>query len=664
MLGDTAVAVNPKDERYKKLVGKKLRLPLMEREIPIIADDFADPQFGSGAVKVTPAHDPNDFQIGLRHNLPQINVMDEQARINENGGPYAGLDRYEAREKVLHDLERRGLLAGIKDHAHAIGKCDRCKTIVEPRLSTQWFIKIQPLADRAITAVETGEIRFTPENYAKTYFEWMRNIHDWCISRQLWWGHRIPAWHCSDCGEITVARIAPAKCKCGSGKVTQDPDVLDTWFSSGLLPFTVFGWPEKTRDLDVFYPTTLLITGFDILFFWVARMIMLGCHFMDGHPQGSVPFQNVYIHALVRDADRQKMSKTKGNVIDPIEVTEKYGTDAVRFTLASMASPGTDIAFNESRTEGYRAFANKIWNAARFMFMNMDRAEKVQPGQGAAPNLLDRLEDRWIFSRLYRVAGEVNQALEAYRFDEAANAVYKFFWGEFCDWYLELIKPRLTGEGQEAAKALALLGSLFEGALRLLSPFMPFITEEIWQAMYEGKPPEKSIALAAYPQLEQERLNDTAEEQMAVLQELIVNVRNMRAELKVEPRVKTPVSIHADACVQKLVEENRGMLERLANVEGIEFVGESLAKVAGARTTAQFEAALVYERKIDVAAERERLTKELKKLEGQLANTSRQLGNEQFLSKAPAHVVEGLRRQEAELKLLLEKIKRALDNLG
>jgi valyl-tRNA synthetase len=663
MLGDTAVAVNPKDKRYKKLVGKKVRLPLLDREIPIIADDFADPQFGSGAVKVTPAHDPNDFQIGLRHNLPQINVMDEQARINENGGPYAGHDRYEVRERVLHDLEERGLLAGVKDHAHAIGKCDRCKTIVEPRLSTQWFIRIQPLADRAIEAVEQGEIKFTPENYAKTYFEWMRNIHDWCISRQLWWGHRIPAWHCPECGEIMVARTAPGKCKCGNGKLTQDPDVLDTWFSSGLLPFTVFGWPEKTRDLDVFYPTTLLITGFDILFFWVARMIMLGCHFMAGHRQGSVPFQNIYIHALVRDADRQKMSKTKGNVIDPIEVTEKYGTDAVRFTLASMASPGTDIAFNESRTEGYRAFANKIWNAARFMFMNMDRAGEAKLGDGAAPGLLDRLEDRWIFSRFYRVAGEVNQALEAYRFDEAANAVYKFFWGEFCDWYLELIKPRLATEG-EGAKAVALLGDLFEGALRLLSPFMPFITEEIWHAIYEGKPPAKSIALLAYPQLDQKWLNDAAEEQMSLLQELIVNIRNMRAELKVEPKLKTPIKIHAEACVQKLVQENRGMLERLASVEEIEFVNESLARVAGARTTPKFEAALVYERKIDVAAERERLAKDLSKAEGPLANLERQLANEQFLSKAPAHVVEGMRKQAAELKLLIEKIKRALDNLS
>src|SRR6202521_179241 len=431
LLGDTAVAVNPKDKRYTALHGRKLILPLLEREIPIITDDFADPAFGTGAVKVTPAHDPNDFQMGLRHNLPQISIMDEQARINENGGPYAGLDRFKAREKILSDLEALGLLVSVKDHPHAIGKCDRCQTVVEPRVSTQWFVKIKPLADRAIEAVEKGEIVFTPANYAKAYFEWMRNIYHWCISRQLWWGHRIPAWHCLTCREIIVARTAPTSCsKCGGSQLEQENDVLDTWFSSALLPFTASGWPEKTRDLDVFYPTSLLITGFDILFFWVARMIMLGCHFMADHPQGSVPFRDVYIHALVRDADRQKMSKVKGNVIDPIEVTEKYGTDAVRFTLASMASPGTDIAFNPDRTEGYRAFANKIWNAARFVFMNLDRVGGVSLTQGAPPEEMLRLENRWILSRFYRVAGEVNQSLTEYRFDEAASTIYKFFWGE------------------------------------------------------------------------------------------------------------------------------------------------------------------------------------------------------------------------------------------
>jgi valyl-tRNA synthetase len=686
MLGDTAVAVNPRDQRYTALVGKKVVLPLMERQILIIADDFADPQFGSGAVKVTPAHDPNDFQIGLRHNLAQINVMDDQARINENGGPYAGLDRFEAREKIIRDLEHRGLFGGAKDYVHAIGKCDRCKTIIEPRLSTQWFVAVNKepkggglsLAGAARQAVAKNHIRFTPENYRTIYLQWMDNIHDWCVSRQLWWGHRIPAWHCADCGEITVARSAPIRCKCGSSRLEQETDVLDTWFSSGLLPFTTLGWPEATRDLKVFYPTSLLVTAYEILFFWVARMIMFGCHFMmpphrPAFPGGAspgkaelkdaIPFREVYIHALVRDAERQKMSKVKGNVIDPIEVTEKYGTDAVRFTLASMASPGTDIAFNESRTEGYRAFANKIWNAARFMFMNLDRTGGSLTA-GAPPQAMERLENRWIYSRFYRVAGEVNESLAAYRFDEAANTVYAFFWGEFCDWYLEIIKPALSGPEAEARPTLALLGNVFEGALRLLSPFMPFITEEIWHAVYEGKPPLKSIALARYPELDARWLNDQAEELMAVLQDLIRNIRDLRADMKVEPKIKTPIRVHTGKEVQKLVEENRGMVERLASVQGIEFVRESLAQAAGARATSRFEVAVMYEQKVDVAAERERLTKELKKLEGQLANAQRQLGNEQFLSKAPANVVDGLRKQEAELKIVVRKVRAALGNLG
>ena len=397
MLGDTAIAVNAKDERYTHLHGKNVLLPLMNREIPIITDELAQPEFGTGAVKVTPAHDPNDFQAGKRHNLPQIDVMDEHAHMNQNAGPYAGLDRFEARKRVLADLQEQGFLVSEKDYALSIGKCERCGTIVEPRLSEQWFIKIKPLADRAREAVESGEITIVPDNYRTIYLNWMNNIHDWCVSRQLWWGHRIPAWTCGDCKEIIVAREAPTKCtKCGGAKLEQVSDVLDTWFSSGLLPFTTLGWPEKTRDQAVFYPTTLLITAYEILFFWVARMIMFGCHFMQEHEQDpaikkasgwadkkndSVPFRHVYIHALVRDAERQKMSKTKGNVIDPLEIIERFGTDATRFTLAAMAAPGTDIAFNESRTEGYRAFANKIWNAARFMFMNVDRIEPgLRPG--------------------------------------------------------------------------------------------------------------------------------------------------------------------------------------------------------------------------------------------------------------------------------------------
>ena len=701
MLGDTAIAVNAKDERYTHLHGKKVLLPLMNREIPIITDELAQPEFGTGAVKVTPAHDPNDFQAGLRHNLPQIDVMDEHAHMNENAGAYAGLDRYKARARVLEDLQAQGFLVGEKDYTLGIGKCERCGTVVEPRLSAQWFVKIKPLADHAIKVVEEGEITIVPENFKQMYLNWMYNIHDWCISRQLWWGHRIPAWHCQDCNKFIVAREEPAQCACG-GKLEQDPDVLDTWFSSGFLPFTALGWPEKTRDQEVFYPSTLLVTAYEILFLWVSRMIMTGCYFMKDHKQDpaikkasgwagkkddSVPFRQVYIHALVRDADRQKMSKTKGNVIDPLEIIERFGTDATRFTLAAMAVPGTDIAFSESRTEGYRAFANKIWNAARFMFMNVDRVEPgltptrvgtgafARPGQGEArPQAgiaactLTTLEDRWILSRFNRVTAEVNDALATYRFHEAANRIYDFFWGEFCDWYLELIKPRLNFEEgadkSQARIACANLVNLFDASLRLLHPVMPFITEEIWHAMYEDKPPLQSIALAAYPQADEKRFDLNAETEMAILQDLIVNVRNVRAELKVEPKVKVPVEIFAhEPTIRAMIQQNRGAVERLANVEKITFTDSSLAKQAGARSTARFDVHVIYERKVDVAAERERLTKELEKLEKEFANNQKQLGNEQFLAKAPAKVVEGLRTRAEELISLRGKIRNQLDEL-
>jgi valyl-tRNA synthetase len=691
MLGDTAIAINPRDERYTHLHGKKVRLPLLGREIPIILDELAQPEFGTGAVKVTPAHDPNDFEAGKRHDLPQIDIMDDTARMNEQAGPYAGLDRFEAREKVLHDLEHQGLLGGVKDHVLAIGKCDRCKTIVEPRLSTQWFVAVnkQPksggpsLAKAAIDAVkgDNAAINFSPENYKTIYLNWMENIHDWCISRQLWWGHRIPAWHCLDCKEIIVSREMPSKCtKCGSTKLEQDTDVLDTWFSSGLLPASPFGWPDSTDDLKTFYPTTLLITGFDILFFWVARMIMMNTHFLleAGAPiEDAVPFRNVYIHALVRDADRQKMSKTKGNVLDPIEVIEQYGTDATRFTLAVMAAPGTDIAFNPSRTEGYRAFANKIWNASRFIFMNVDRAQEagvwsLADFQKYAASdecvQLDTLEDRWIFSRFNRVAQELNDALATYRFHEAANAIYSFFWGELCDWYLELTKPRLLSletdvDKAAARKVLQNLVELLEGALRLLSPFMPFLTEELWHAVYDGAPPKKSIALVGYPQPDPAYIDMQAETEMAVLQDLIVAVRNLRAELKVEIKAKIPIEIHTTPDIRGLLERNRGSIERLANVDGISFTDESLAKATNSRSTARFDVRAVYEQKIDVAAERERIAKEVAKLETEQANAHRQLGNEQFLAKAPAKVVEGIRRREGELKVLLEKAHAALAEL-
>ncbi|MGA3318580.1 MAG: valine--tRNA ligase [Candidatus Korobacteraceae bacterium] len=708
MLGDTAVAVNSSDERYRHLHGKKVLLPLMNREIPIITDDIlANPEFGTGAVKVTPSHDPNDFEAGVRNNLPQIDVMNEVAQMNENAGPYKGLDRFEARQKVLEDLEQGGFLVGAKDYVVPLGKCGRCKTIVEPRLSTQWFVKIQPLADRAIEVVENGDVKFVPENYSKTYFEWMRNIHDWCISRQLWWGHRIPAWHCKDCPEIIVARETPTKCnKCAGSHLEQDNDVLDTWFSSGLLPCSALGWPDSTPDLDAFYPTTLLITGFDILFFWVARMIMMNCHFMRGHEHGDVPFHNVYIHALVRDAERQKMSKTKGNVMDPIEIIEQYGTDAVRFTLASMAAPGTDIAFSESRTGSYRAFANKIWNAARFLFMNVDRAQEaglwsladfqtsgappfreaeggINPdfnAKGVSGFKAETLEDRWILSRFNRVAQQMHEALEAYRFHEAAHVVYHFFWGEYCDWYLELIKPRLAGSdrdrpgsptsagfargGVEVRTAYANLISIFEGALRMLSPFMPFITEEIWHAVYDGKPPLKSIALAAYPRVDPSQVDADAETEMAIMQDLIEGVRNIRAELKIEPKQKVAIEIFADSDIRSLIERNRGAVERLANVEGLTFVDSSLAKAAGARSTARFDVRVLYERKMDATAERDRLSKELTRLTQELTRATAQLKNDAFLAKAPAHVVEGLRKRKGEVEMLVQKANEALGELG
>jgi valyl-tRNA synthetase len=697
MLGDTAIAVNAKDERYTHLHGKNVLLPLMQREIPIITDELAQPEFGTGAVKVTPAHDPNDFEAGKRHNLPEIDVMDEHARMNQNAGAYAGLDRFEARKRVLADLQEQGFLVGEKDYTIALGKCERCNTVVEPRLSEQWFIKIQPLAQRAKEAVESGEITIVPDNYRQIYLNWMNNIHDWCVSRQLWWGHRIPAWTCSDCKQIIVAREAPAKCThCGGAKLEQVSDVLDTWFSSGLLPFTTLGWPEKTRDQAVFYPTTLLITAYEILFFWVARMIMFGCHFMQGHEQDAavkkasgwadkkndtVPFRQVYIHALVRDADRQKMSKTKGNVINPLDIIERFGTDATRFTLAAMASPGTDIAFSESRTDGYRAFANKIWNAARFMFMNVDRVEpglrpanpRVSaggpPAHGIPAFQTKSLEDRWILSRFNRATADVNAALETYRFHEAANRIYDFFWGEFCDWYLELIKPRLNfEEGADktvAQAACANLVNLFDGALRLLHPVMPFITEEIWQAIYEGNAPLKSIALAGYPQADEKQFDLGAETEMAILQDLIVTIRNLRAELKVETKVKVPIDVFAhESAIRGMIEHNRGSVERLANVEKITFVENSLARLPGARSSARFDVHVVYERKIDVAAECERLKKELEKIEKELAGNQKQLGNEQFLAKAPEKVVEGLRSRGQELLVLQDKTKSKLKELG
>ncbi|HET9785151.1 MAG TPA: valine--tRNA ligase, partial [Terriglobales bacterium] len=526
ILADVAVAVNPADPRYTALIGKQVAVPLAGRTVPVIADEIAQPEFGTGAVKITPGHDPNDFAAGQRHNLPQLVVLDEAGKMSgPHAGAYAGLDRFAARKRMVADLEAAGLLAAVSDHPMAVGHCQRCRTVIEPRISTQWFVKIAPLAQAAAQVVEEGKIRFTPENNKAIYLGWMANIHDWCISRQLWWGHRIPAWYCDACPKTVVAESAPSACPGCGGALRQDADVLDTWFSSGLWPFSTLGWPAKTEDLRDFYPTSLLITGFDILFFWVARMIMLGVHFTQ-----EVPFREVYIHALVRDAERQKMSKTKGNVIDPLLVTEKFGTDAVRFTLAAMAAPGTDIALSEDRMAGYAAFANKIWNAARFIFMSANQAGAAAPTESPA-QLRPRgrhMVDRWIFSRLNAVAAQMRRSLDEYRFHEAADTLYHFFWHEFCDWYIELTKLRLQAGDADAAPNLLLA---FDGALRLLHPVMPFITEELWTALHADAPPAVSIALTPFPQPDEKALDPEAEAALTAMQAAVTESRQFPARL-------------------------------------------------------------------------------------------------------------------------------------
>ncbi len=751
MLGDVAVAVHPEDERYLHLHGKTLILPLTGRHIPIVLDEWVSRDFGTGAVKITPAHDPNDFALGQRHHLPSINIMDDTAHIVRDSaydGPYSGLDRFAARAQILDDLAAEGLLGAIHEHKLSIGRCDRSKDIIEPRLSTQWFVAVkksptengQPttkpsMADLAVASVQpdaSGKkpIQFTPAMYEKTYLNWMENIYDWCISRQLWWGHRIPAWHCANCRQITVPQPGqsadPTVCAhCGKAELTQETDVLDTWFSSGLLPVSVFGWPflqtkkgagapgldfetgegstpkrtteggapsiaphamggiaEASPDFQTFYPTSLLVTGFDILFFWVARMIMLGVWFAQDVPledgskrplSESVPFREVYIHALVRDANREKMSKTKGNVIDPIEIVKQYGTDAVRFTLASMASPGTDIAFNIARTEGYRAFANKIWNAARFLFMNIDRAAEagVFPDRnllGGMPSVDDDapLEDRWIMSELWTTAAAVNSSLENYRYDDAANTIYQFFWGSFCDWYLEIAKLRLdfseTSNKAATTASLTRLVQVFETSLRLLSPFMPFITEEIWHAIYDGEPPTESIALAHYPFGDEGMIDVPAVDAMALLQSLIVEVRALRKEIGVEEKASTPIEIRIDEANKPLMDAGRAIVERLGRVSEVRFV-PAIAAGLSQHSTPSFDVAVIYEREIDVPAERERLLKEIAKLDKILTGSDKQLTNEAFLAKAPPAIVEGLKKQAEENRILRQKAQDALANL-
>jgi valyl-tRNA synthetase len=698
MLGDTAVAVHPDDDRYRHLVGQKILLPLLKREIPILADAIVDREFGTGAVKVTPAHDPNDFELARRRGLPEVDVMDDSARMNQNAGAYAGLDRYEARKRVVADLEKQGLLEKVQPYRHALGTCQRCKTPIEPRLSVQWFCRMKELAAPAIDVVRRGLIRVLPENNLKVYLNWMENIRDWCISRQLWWGHRIPVWHCGDCQALVPARDSavrvvhgqpepaspPEKCeKCGSARLTQDPDVLDTWFSSALWPFSTLGWPDDTQDLRDFYPTTLMINGFDILFFWDARMIMMGLKFIPREKlEERIPFRTLYIHALVRDPEGQKMSKTKGNVLDPLDVTERFGTDATRFTLAIMAAPGTDIALSEDRLRSYRAFANKIWNAARFIALNLRRAE----AQGALPPdfaarllgegpperraLADTWLDVWLASRLHRLTASVNDALDGFRFHEAAHELYHFFWHEFCDWYLEWVKPAIAAPTNGKATAAAIeaqrrawraLLTHFECALRLLHPFMPFLTEELWRRLFDA---ERSLALADFPAGDPARVNAKVEDEMALVQEAIVALRNLRAEKKIDPKRAIPAALGStEPVVLTLFRTHADAVRRLANLSELKLAEGHLSPDGGAlRQAPRFDARLTLS-EADRAGELLRLRKEKQKLEKELDSMRTRLADVAFRQKAPADVIRGLEQRQAEYNTQYEKLTRLLHHL-
>jgi len=652
MLGDTAVAVNPDDKRYKKLIGKKLILPVAGREIPVIADGYVDPEFGTGAVKITPAHDPNDFEVGIRHNLPRVRVMDDEGKMTAEAGKYEGMDRFACRSKLLLELDQGGYLEKMDEHMHAVGHCYRCKTVVEPSVSKQWFVRMRPLAEPAIQVVRDGSVRIIPKGWENTYYDWMENIRDWCISRQIWWGHRIPAWHCDSCGEVTVLREDPVVCaKCGSRDITQDPDVLDTWFSSALWPFSTMGWPDDTPELRKYYPTAVLVTAFDILFFWVARMIMMGIKFM-----GTPPFSDVYIHALVRDAEGQKMSKSKGNVIDPLVMIDKYGTDAFRFTMAAMAAQGRDIKLSEERIEGYRNFCNKIWNAARFIHMGLGDFE-AGPLDKAD---IESLPDRWIISRMNEVAEEVDRALGEYRFNDAASALYQFIWHEFCDWYLELIKPALYGEDAEAKRrTLNVLVGVFERTMRMLHPFMPFITEEIWQSLpLTGR--TGSIMVAEYPVKDDAFTDRKAEAEIKVLMDIITGIRNIRGEMNINPSVEMPAKVRAlDSNAEALLKEVSGYVQRLARVKDLE-VSASLERPrkSAVAVTPDAEVYVPLEGLVDVDSELARLRKEIEKAEKEMAPFEKKLSNESFVSKAPPDVVEktrGILEELSQKKAKLEE---------
>jgi valyl-tRNA synthetase len=658
MLGDTAVAVHPDDERYADLSCEEVMLPLMDRKIPIIRDGYVDTAFGTGALKVTPAHDPNDFEIGQRHKLPSVKVIGEDGAMTEEAGPYTGLDRFACRKAVTDDLKKRGLLVDMEDHKHGVGHCYRCKSIVEPNLSRQWFVDAKTLAKPAIEAVESGKTRIIPESWTKTYYDWMYNIKDWCISRQIWWGHQIPAWTCQNCDELMVAMEAPTRCtQCGHQDLIQESDVLDTWFSSALWPFSTMGWPEKTDLLKTFYPTSALVTGFDILFFWVARMMMMGIHFM-----GEVPFSDVYVHALVRDEEGKKMSKSKGNVIDPLNVIEQYGTDAFRFTLAAFAAQGRDIKMSERRVEGYRHFINKLWNAARFALMHLDTGcEKIDEAHICLP-------DRWILSRLNEVCANVADALDDYRFNEAAGAAYQFVWHEFCDWYLEAIKPVLYDEtqGPSMAATKQVLWTTLKDTLILLHPFAPFVTEEIWDKL-PGT--DGSIMKAAWPRPEAYVADVTdlqqAGPQMALVMEVVTGIRNIRGEMNIAPSAKLDVTVASPRdAVRQTVAAHQGLILNLARLNTLQVQADD-SHSATAATAIVTDATLLVELKgvVDFGQEAQRLEKAIGKLSKELSGIEKKLNNEGFLSKAPEHVVAEVRDNKTVLSDKRQKLEATLQKV-
>jgi len=675
MLGDTAIAVHPEDERYKHLVGRSAIVPLMNREIPIIADEMVDREFGTGVVKITPAHDPNDFEAGRRHHLAEIDIMTDDGHLSAAAGAYAGMERFAARKKVVEDLKALDLLEKITDHTHAIGICERSRTIVEPRASTQWFCKMKPLAEPAIAAVENGAILIVPDNRREEYFNWMRNIRDWTLSRQLWWGHRIPAWYCKEHNHVTVAKEPPAKCAaCGSEHLTQDPDVLDTWFSSGLWPFSTLGWPEKTADFEKYYPTTLLITGYDILFFWVARMIMLGIHFT-----GEVPFRAVYLHSLVRTASGEKMSKSKGTGLDPVKLNQQYGTDAMRFCLASMAAPGTDIVLSDDRLASARNFANKIWNAARFLFMNLDKFEQSGGAtfeELAGPDVRKKapykfkgnipLIDEWVFERLAAARDTVNTALANYRFHEAAQTIYQFFWGDFCDWYIEWIKPDLLNADRDrAVVAWRNLFAAFDGALRLLHPFMPFITEELWRQLPQH-PGDKSIALKSFAAEQQNAGDQSRVNEFALVQDVIAELRNIRAEMKLDPKKKVAAEFYSSyEYIRSTIQRNLDGILRLASLSDMNVSVNRLAATGGAiRSTAKFDVRIAFTTDtMDISVEIARLRREIDGLQKAIASKEKQLGDPSFRSRAPEKIVRGMEATLADQKLELQKLRARLSQL-